>query len=41
VSHQLYAPAALPQGKSPWHPLDMRLGGSLSQYGCSGEEKNS
>jgi hypothetical protein len=25
VSGQLHAPAALPQGKSPWCPLDRRL----------------
>jgi hypothetical protein len=24
VSGQLHAPAALPQGKSPWYPLDRR-----------------
>jgi hypothetical protein len=24
---QLHAPAALPQGKSAWYPLDRRLGG--------------
>jgi hypothetical protein len=29
-----------PQGKSPWYPLDRRLGGPKSQSGCSGEEKN-
>jgi hypothetical protein len=28
------------QGKSPWYPLDRRLGGPQSQSGCSGEEKN-
>jgi len=27
VSGQLHTPAALPQGKSPWYPLDRRLGG--------------
>jgi len=30
-----------PQGKSPWYPLDRRLGGPQSQSRCSGEEKNS
>jgi hypothetical protein len=30
-----------PQGKSPWYPLDLRLGGPQSQYGHGGEEKNS
>jgi hypothetical protein len=29
------------QGKSPWYPLDMRLGGPQSRSGRSGEEKNS
>jgi hypothetical protein len=40
VSSQPHAPAALPQGKSPWHPLDRTLDGpqSLSEQG--GEEKN-
>jgi len=36
MAQQLY-----PQGKSPWYPLDRRLGGPQSQSGCSGEEKNS
>jgi hypothetical protein len=27
VSGQLHAPVALPQGKSPWYPLDKKLGG--------------
>jgi hypothetical protein len=27
--------------KSPWYPLDRRLGGSQSRSGCGGEEKNS
>jgi len=29
ISGQLHDPAALPQGKSPWYPLDRRLGGPL------------
>jgi hypothetical protein len=29
-----------PQGKSPWYPLDRRLGGPQSRSGCGGEEKN-
>jgi hypothetical protein len=29
-----------PQGKRPQYPLDMRLGGALSQSGCNGKEKN-
>jgi hypothetical protein len=37
-----HAPAALPPGKSPWYPLDMRLGVPQSRSGHSGgEEKNS
>jgi len=30
-----------PQGNSPWHPLDRRLGGLQIRSGRSGEEKNS
>jgi hypothetical protein len=30
-----------PQGKSPWYPLDKRLGGSQSRFGRGGEEENS
>jgi hypothetical protein len=30
-----------PQGKSPWYPLDRRLGGPQRRYGRGGEEKNS
>jgi hypothetical protein len=30
-----------PQGKSPWYPLDRRLGGPHSRSGRGGEEKNS
>jgi hypothetical protein len=30
-----------PQGKSPWYPLDRRLGGPQSRSGHGGEEKNS
>jgi hypothetical protein len=41
MSGQLHAPAALPQGKSPWCPLDWRLGGHQSRSGSGGEEKNS
>jgi hypothetical protein len=29
------------QGKSPWYPLDRRLGGPQSRSGRGGEEKNS
>jgi hypothetical protein len=29
------------QGKSPWYPLDRRLGGPQSRSGHNGEEKNS
>jgi hypothetical protein len=41
VSGQLHAPAALPHGKSPWYPLDRRLGGLQSRSGRGGGEKNS
>jgi len=41
VSGKLHAPAALPQGKSPWYPVDRRLGGTQSRHGRGGEEKNS
>jgi hypothetical protein len=30
-----------PQGKSPWYPLDRKLGGPQSRSGCGGEEKTS
>jgi hypothetical protein len=40
-SGQLQAPAALPPGKSPWYPLDRKLGGPQSRSGRGGEEKNS
>jgi hypothetical protein len=30
-----------PQGKSPWYPLDRRLGGLQGRSGRCGEEKNS
>jgi hypothetical protein len=40
VSGQLHAPAALPPGKSPWYPLDRRLGGPQSRSGRGGLEKN-
>jgi hypothetical protein len=30
-----------PRGKSPWYPLDRRLGGPQSRSGRGGEEKNS
>jgi hypothetical protein len=28
-----------PRGKSPWYPLDRRLGGPQSRYGRGGERK--
>jgi len=28
-----------PQGKSPWYPLDRRLGGPQCRSGSGGEEK--
>jgi hypothetical protein len=39
VSGQLHALAALPWRKSPWYPLNRRLGGLQNQSRCSGEEK--
>jgi hypothetical protein len=41
VSGQRYASATLPQGESPWYPLDRRLGGPQSRSERGGEEKNS
>jgi hypothetical protein len=41
LSGQLHAPAALPQEKSPWYPLDRRMGGPHSRSERGGEEKNS
>jgi len=38
VSGQLYTTVALPPRESP---LDRRLGGLQSHFGCGGEEKNS
>jgi hypothetical protein len=29
-----------PQGKSPWYPLDRRLGGPHSRSGRDGEDEN-
>jgi hypothetical protein len=39
VSGQLHTLAALPQGKSPWYPLDRRLGGPQSRSECGGETR--
>jgi len=39
VSGQLHAPVALPQGKSPWYPLDRGLGGPQSWSGRDGDTK--
>jgi hypothetical protein len=37
-----FTPRSLyPQGKTPWYPLDRRLGGIQSRYGRGAEEKNS
>jgi hypothetical protein len=37
-----FTPRSLyPQGKSPWYPVDRRLGGPQSRSGRGGEEKNS
>jgi hypothetical protein len=41
VSGQPHAPADSPPRKSPWYPLDRRLGGPQSPSGRGGEEKNS
>jgi hypothetical protein len=41
VSGQLHTPDALSQGKSPWYPLDKRLGGPQSRSERGGEEKSS
>jgi hypothetical protein len=41
VSGQLHVPAALPQGKSPWYPLDRRLGEPQCRSERGGLEKNS
>jgi hypothetical protein len=40
-SGQLHSPATLPQGKSPWYPLDRRTSGPQSRSGRGGEKKNS
>jgi len=38
----IFTPRPLyPQGKSPWYPLDRRLGGLQSRFRRGGEEKNS
>jgi hypothetical protein len=39
VSGQLHALATFPQGKSPWYPLNRRLGGPQSQSGHGVKEK--
>jgi hypothetical protein len=39
VSGQLHAWPLYPQGKSPWYPLDRRLGWPQSRSGRGGEEK--
>jgi len=41
VSGQLHVRPLYPQGKSPWYPLDGRLGGAQRRSGHGGEEKNS
>jgi hypothetical protein len=37
---QLHALATLPLGKSPWYPLDRRLGGPQTKSGRCSKEKN-
>jgi hypothetical protein len=39
VSGQLHVQAALPQGKSPFYPLDRRLSEPQNRSGRGGEEK--
>jgi hypothetical protein len=39
--HSFTLRALYPQGKSPWYPLDRRLGGPQSRSGGGCEEKNS
>jgi hypothetical protein len=41
VSGQLYAPAVLSLGKSPWYPLNTRLVEPQGWSGSGGEEENS
>jgi len=41
VSGQLYDPVVYPQGKSPWCPMDKKMGGPQNWSGRGGEEKNS
>jgi hypothetical protein len=41
ISGELHAPAAYPQGNSPWYPLDRGLGGLQSRSERSGEDINS
>jgi hypothetical protein len=41
MNSQLTSQTLYPQGKSPWYPLDRRLGGPQSRSGRGGEEKNS
>jgi hypothetical protein len=41
VNGEIHAPAAAPQGKSPWCPLCRRLSEHQSQSGRGGEERNS
>jgi len=40
VSGQVHALAALLSGKSPWYPIDRRMGGPQSRSGRGGEKKN-
>jgi hypothetical protein len=41
VSGQIRARPLYPKEKSPWYPLDRRLGGPHSRFGRGSEEKNS
>lgn len=39
ISHNCYAPTALPLGKNPPYPMNRGLGGPQGWYGRFGEEK--
>jgi hypothetical protein len=39
ISGKFYTPVGLPLGKSPWYPLNRRLGGAQSQSECYEEKK--
>jgi hypothetical protein len=41
MSGEFHAPAVNPQEKSPWYPLDRRVGGPQILSGLGDEKKNS